>query len=121
MSIKKNRISETVVRRSIFIATTLIVGLNIIVFPSLSLFPFQWALLFGALVVNVLINKTLLKCTAVIIILLLSLAMLFMDIIGCLFFTQNVFLLSLFSFFSILNLVVSVKILIDGLWLFSLK
>lgn len=121
MSIKKNKTSKTLVYRSIYTALSLIVALNIIAFPSLSLFPFQWALLLGSLLVNILINKTLLKCIAVIIILLLSVTMLFMDIIGCLFFTQNVFLLSFFSFFSILNILVSVKLLIDGLTSFSIK
>lgn len=45
----------------------------------------------------------------------------FMDIVGSLFFNQNVWLLSSLSFFSILNMLVSVKILIDMLTILSLK
>lgn len=121
MSIKRNKISETMLYRSVYIAITLIVVLNNIVFPSLSLFPFQWTLLLVSLLVYILINKISLKCIAVIIILLLSGTMLFMDILGCLFFTQNVFGLYFFSFSSFLNVLVSVKLLIDELTLFSIK
>lgn len=49
---KKNKVSETMICRYIYITLTLIVGLNVIAFPCLSLFPFQWALILGALFIN---------------------------------------------------------------------
>jgi len=118
---KKNKVSETVICRYIYITLTLIVVLNVIAFPCLSLFPFQWALILGALFINTFTNKMPLKCITVIIILLSSVAVFFMDIVGSLFFNQNVWLLSSLSFFSILNMLVSVKILIDILTILSLK
>jgi hypothetical protein len=75
----------------------------------------------GALFINTFTNKMPLKCITVIIILLSSVAVFFMDIVGSLFFNQNVWLLSSLSFFSILNMLVSVKILIDMLTILSLK
>lgn len=74
-----------------------------------------------ALFINTFTNKMPLKCITVIIILLSSVAVFFMDIVGSLFFNQNVWLLSSLSFFSILNMLVSVKILIDILTILSLK
>ena len=118
---KKNKVSETLICRYIYITLTLIVGLNVIAFPCLSLFPFQWALILGALFINTFTNKMPLKCITVIIILLSSVAVFFMDIVGSLFFNQNVWLLSSLSFFSILNILVSVKILIEMLTILSLK
>lgn len=118
---KKNKVSETMICRYIYITLTLIVGLNVIAFPCLSLFPFQWALILGALFINTFTSKMPLKCITVIIILLSSVAVFFMDIVGSLFFNQNVWLLSSLSFFSILNMLVSVKILIDMLTILSLK
>lgn len=112
---KKNKVSETMICRYIYITLTLIVVSNVIAFPCLSLFPFQWALILGALFIMPL------KCITVIIILLSSVAVFFMDIVGSLFFNQNVWLLSSLSFFSILNMLVSVKILIDMLTILSLK
>ena len=50
---KKNKVSETMICRYIYITLTLIVGLNVIAFPCLSLFPFQWALILGALFINI--------------------------------------------------------------------
>lgn len=118
---KKNKVSETMICRYIYITLTLIVVSNVIAFPCLSLFPFQWALILGALFINTFTNKMPLKCITVIIILLSSVAVFFMDIVGSLFFNQNVWLLSSLSFFSILNMLVSVKILIDMLTILSLK
>ena len=86
---KKNKVSETMICRYIYITLTLIVGLNVIAFPCLSLFPFQWALILGALFINTFTNKMPLKCITVIIILLSSVAVFFMDIVGSLFFNQK--------------------------------
>ena len=49
---KKNKVSETMICRYIYITLTLIVVSNVIAFPCLSLFPFQWALILGALFIN---------------------------------------------------------------------
>ena len=86
---KKNKVSETLICRYIYITLTLIVVLNVIAFPCLSLFPFQWALISGALFINTFTNKMPLKCITVIIILLSSVAVFFMDIVGSLFFNQK--------------------------------
>ena len=121
---RNNTIIDTMLCRNTYIVITLIVILNIIVFPGLSLFPFQWAILLGALLANIFIKKAILKCITVIIILLLSGAVLFMDIIGCLFLPQHVFycaLISVLALFSILNVVLSVKLLIDDFASFWLK
>ena len=110
---QKNKVSETMICRYIY-HPHLDSRIERYCFPCLSLFPFQWALILGALFINTFTNKMPLKCITVIIILLSSVAVFFMDIVGSLFFNQNVWLLHLYLF-SILNMLVSVKILIDML------
>jgi len=120
----KNKIREMILSRNTNIVLTLIVILNIIVFPSCSFFPFQWTILLGAILVNIFVKKAIIRSITMIIILLSSVSMLFMDIIGCLFFSQNVLyciLLYVFAIVSILNVLVSVKLLIDDLASISQK
>ena len=105
-----------------YLIFTMIVLLNIVVFPSISLFPFMWIPLLGTMVINIFINNNLIRCITIIVILLLSVYILVMDLIGCLFFIQNNYLcysFVIFSFFSFLNVLVSVKLLIDELIIFS--
>ena len=64
--------------------------------------------------INIFINNNLIRCITIIVILLLSVYILVMDLIGCLFFIQNNYLcysFVIFSFFSFLNVLVSVKLL----------
>lgn len=119
---KKDKNSKWRLSRMMYLIFTMIALLNIVVFPSISLFPFMWIPLLGAMVINIFINKNLIRCITIIVILLLSVYILVMDLIGCLFFIQNNYLcysFVIFSFFSFLNVLVSVKLLIDELIIFS--
>lgn len=119
---KKGKNSKWRLSRMMYLIFTMIALLNIVVFPSISLFPFMWIPLLGTMVINIFINKNLIRCITIIVILLLSVYILVMDLIGCLFLMQNKYLFYsfvIFSFFSFLNVLVSVKLLIDELIIFS--
>ena len=101
---------------------TIIVLLNIVVVPIISLFPFMYISLLGVLVIHIFINKHWIRCITTMAILLLSVYILVMDLIGCLFLMQNKYLfysLVIFSICSLLNVFFSVKLFINELIIFS--
>ena len=119
---KKDKNSKWRLSRMMYLIFTMIALLNIVVFQSISLFPFMWIPLLGAMVINIFINKNLIRCITIIVILLLSVYILVMDLIGCLFFIQNNYLfysLVIFSICSLLNVFFSVKLFINELIIFS--
>ena len=98
--------------------------LNIAVVPVTTLFHYQWALLLGTLLVYIFANKSSIRCFTIIVILLSSVSTVVMDILGCLFLSNDVFLccsLVFFSVFSIVNVVISIRLLIDLLVEFAHK
>ena len=112
-------------KRNIYAIFTAMSILNIVVVPIFSIFPFQWALLLAALLVNRFTKISSIRCISIFIILLSCTSIVVMDILGCLFFlSHNVylcFLLVFFSIFSIVNVVISVRLLIDKLVEFANK
>ena len=55
---KKDKNSKWRLSRMMYLIFTMIALLNIVVFPSISLFPFMWIPLLGAMVINIFINST---------------------------------------------------------------
>ena len=102
-------------KRNIYAIFTAMSILNIVVVPITSIFPFQWALLLAALLVNRFTKISSIRCISIFIILLSCTSIVVTDILGCLFF----FLF--FSIFSIVNVVISVRLLIDKLVEFANK
>ena len=103
-------------KKNIYAIFTAMSILNIVVVPITSIFPFQWALLLAALLVNRFTKISSIRCISIFIILLSCTSIVVMDILGCLFFfSHNVylcFLLVFFSIFPIVNVVISVRLLI---------
>ena len=106
-------------KRNIYAIFTAMSILNIVVVPITAMFPFQGALLLAALLINRFTKKSSIRCISIFIILLSCTSIVVMDIRGCLFFlSHNVYLyllLIFFSIFSIVNVVISVRLLIDKL------
>lgn len=103
-------------KKNVYAILTAMSILNIVVVPGTSLFPFQWALLLAALLVNIFAKKSGIRCFTIIVILLSCVSIAVMDCLGCLLFSHDVFLcmlLAFFSVFSVLNVVISVRLLID--------
>ena len=111
-------------KKNIYAIFTAMSILNIVVVPITSIFPFQWALLLAALLVNRFTKISSIRCISIFIILLSCTSIVVMDILGCLFLSHNVylcFLLVFFSIFPIVNVVISVRLLIGVLVEFANK
>ena len=111
-------------KKNIYTIFTAMSILNIVVVPGASLFSFQWALLLAALLVNRFTKISSIRCISIFIILLSCTSIVVMDILGCLFFSHNVylcFLLVFFSIFPIVNVVISVRLLVGLLVEFANK
>ena len=100
-------------KKNIYTIFTAMSILNIVVVPITSIFPFQWALLLAALLVNRFTKISSIRCISIFIILLSCTSIVVMDILGCLFFSHNVF--------PIVNVVISVRLLVGLLVEFANK
>lgn len=124
MSIKESKIKEIISLRYLYIVLSLIIVYNLIVFPFLSLFPFQWLLLLVSVIAYTMVKNIPIRRFSVIIMVFLSIAMLVMDVLGCLYLWQDVILRSMLiglSVISVVNTFFCIKLLIDQMVKSSIK
>lgn len=121
---KESKIKEIISLGHLYIVLSLIIVYNLIAFPFLSLFPFQWLLLLVSVIAYTMVKNVSIRCLSVIIMVFLSIAMLVMDVLGCLFLWQDVILRSMligFSVISVVNTFFCIKLLIDQMVKSSIK